>query len=169
MDPETGKVLGPNQKGELLLKSDILMIGYYKMDCTHVYDHEGYMKTGDIVYYDEDNCFYIDGRIKDMFKYRGWHIVPPILEEVLLKHPAVKQAAVIGVPHEEDEHRPMAVVVLRDNCQGVSSEEILDFVNSRVSDPQKLRAGLRILTSDLPKTATGKLKRQSIKDMVLSS
>lgn len=82
----------------------------------------------------------------------------------LLKRPV----SVVGIPHHEDGDRPMALVILKDGCEEVSSEEILEFVNNNVSDAQKLRAGIRIVIGDLPRTATGKLKRRVIKEMVLN-
>lgn len=142
------------------------MNGYYKMDYSGVFDAEGYLRTGDIVYYDEDNCLYIEERIKEMFKYRGWHIMPSVIEEVVLSHPGVKDAVVVGVSHVQDGHHPMALVVLKDNWSKVDSEQILEFVNNQLSDAQKLRAGLKILTSELPRTTTGKLKRNLIREMI---
>lgn len=127
------------------------------------------MRTGDIVYFDEDNCLFIEDRLKAMFKYRGWKVMPSVVEEVVLRHPAVTEAVVLGIPNAEDGHHPMALVILNDNYgQEVTSVEILEFVNNLVSDAQKLRAGLKILTGDLPRTATGKLKREAIKALVLS-
>nr|CAI5822327.1 unnamed protein product [Callosobruchus analis] len=143
------------------------MNGYYKMDSSDVFDSEGYLKTGDIAYYDEDNYLFIVDRIKEMFKYRGWHILRAIVEEVIMGHPAVKEAAVVGIPHPEDGDHAMALVTLKKGYETVTSEEIRKFADGRLSDAQKLRAGVKIL-DELARTATGKLKRRAMREMILS-
>ncbi|KAG5893670.1 hypothetical protein JTB14_028824 [Gonioctena quinquepunctata] len=138
------------------------------MDTSSAYDADGYLKTGDLVYYDDDECFYVKDRLKEIFKYRGWHILPAMLEEILLNHPAVKEAAVVGIPHELDGGHPMGFVVLLDGFDDVTAEEIGTFFEKQVSDCQKLRAGLRIV-EEIPRTATGKIMRRVIKEMVLNN
>ncbi|XP_056648186.1 uncharacterized protein LOC130452776 [Diorhabda sublineata] len=166
VDTETEKVLGPNQRGELRVKFDgYLMNGYYKMDSSSAFDSEGYLKTGDIMYYDDDECFYVVGRIKEIFKYRGWHILPNLIEDIILSHPAVKEAAVIGVPHEIDGEHAMAVVVLFDEYDKKCKKEIEDFVNEKVADSQKLRAGVKIVDY-IPKTTTNKIRRNDLRKMI---
>nr|CAI5822320.1 unnamed protein product [Callosobruchus analis] len=102
-----------------------------------------------------------------MFKYRGWHILPALVEEVLMGHPAVKEAAVIGIPHPEDGDHAMALVALKKGYETVSPEEIRKFADERLSDAQKLRAGVKIL-DELVRTATGKVKRRAMREMILS-
>lgn len=58
------------------------MNGYYKRESSDAYDEDGWLKTGDIVYYDEDHCFYIIDRIKELLKYKSWHVPPAIIEHV---------------------------------------------------------------------------------------
>ncbi|KAJ8947579.1 hypothetical protein NQ318_010091, partial [Aromia moschata] len=162
VDPVTEEVLGPNQKGELRVKCDLMMNGYYKMDSSSAYDSEGYLKTGDVLYYDNEGCFFVVDRIKEMFKYKGYHILPAILEEVLMTHPAVKEAAVVGIPHGIEGDHPMGVVVLREGYGHVSSMEIEKYVEKRVPEMQRLRAGVKI-AKELCRTATSKLRRADIK------
>nr|CAI5822328.1 unnamed protein product [Callosobruchus analis] len=102
-----------------------------------------------------------------MFKYRGWHILRAIVEEVIMGHPAVKEAAVVGIPHPEDGDHAMALVTLKKGYETVTSEEIRKFADGRLSDAQKLRAGVKIL-DELARTATGKLKRRAMREMILS-
>lgn len=83
VDPETEKICGPNQNGELRVKSDFTMNGYFGRDSSESYDEEGWLKTGDIVYYDEDEFLFVVDRIKDLLKYRSWHVAPAMLEKVL--------------------------------------------------------------------------------------
>ncbi|KAJ8947578.1 hypothetical protein NQ318_010090 [Aromia moschata] len=166
VDPVTEEVLGPNQRGELRIKCDLMMSGYYKMDSSSAYDSEGYLKTGDIFYYDDEGCFFVVDRIKEMFKYKAYHILPAILEDVLMTHPAVKEAAVIGIPHGIEGEYPMGVVVLREGYGQMSPNEIEEYVEKRVPEMQRLRAGVKIV-KELCRTATSKLRRAEIKKMVL--
>jgi 4-coumarate--CoA ligase len=156
--------LGPHQRGELRIKSKFIMNGYFNADSSESFDEDGWLKTGDIVYYDEDCCFYVVDRIKEAFKYQGWFIAPLVLENELLKHPAVKLAVVIGVP-KDDGYHPMGLVVVREGFD-VSEEEIEKFVEERVPERQRLRAGVKFIKS-VPMTVTGKVKRREIRQMVL--
>lgn len=59
-----------------------MMNGYYKRDCSETFDEEGWLKTGDIVYYDDDLMFYVVDRVKEVMKYRSWHVAPSLMERV---------------------------------------------------------------------------------------
>ncbi|RZB38699.1 4-coumarate--CoA ligase 1-like, partial [Asbolus verrucosus] len=167
VDNETEKILGPNQQGELRVKTRYVMNGYYNQDSSECFDSDGWLKTGDVVYYDEDLCFYVVDRIKEMLKYKSWHIPPAMLENVLNNHPAIKRAVVIGIPHEEDGDHPMAVVILHNPKENITGEEIENYVAERVQERQKLRAGVKFVNS-FPVTPSGKVKRQIIKTMILA-
>lgn len=164
---ETEEILGPNQQGELRVKTKFAMNGYYNLDSSDSFDSEGWLKTGDIVYYDEDQCFYVVDRIKEMLKYKSWHIAPVMLENILNNHPAIKRAVVIGIPHEEDGDHPMAVVILNNPDDDVTGDEIEEYVAERVQDRQKLRGGVKFVDS-FPTTPSGKIKRREIRKMVLA-
>lgn len=168
VDPETEEILGANCRGELRLKSECVMNGYYEMDSSEAWDTDGWLKTGDIAYYDEDFCFYIVDRIKEMLKFRSWHVVPAVLEEILKQHPAVQSVVVVGIPHEEDGDHPAAVVVLNDGYENkITSEEIEKFLEERVDDRQRLRGGVKIV-KELAMTPTGKVKKKLIRDLILN-
>ncbi|XP_063930873.1 uncharacterized protein LOC135142984 [Zophobas morio] len=164
VDTATGKTVGFKQRGELRIKSKFIMNGYYNRDSSDTFDLDGWLKTGDIVYYDEDFCFYVIDRIKEAFKYQGWFIAPALLENELLNHPAVKIAVVVGIPRD-DGHHPMGLVVLNDGFR-VSEEEIEKFIEERVPERQRLRAGVKFIDS-VPLTVTGKVMRRELKQMVL--
>ncbi|KAF2892397.1 hypothetical protein ILUMI_13775 [Ignelater luminosus] len=100
VDPDTEEILGPNQPGELRVKSEYCMNGYYGTDSSYEWDSDGFLKSGDIAYYDEDNCFFIVDRIKDVLNYITYRVYPAHLEKILLTHPAVHNAVVIGKPDE---------------------------------------------------------------------
>ncbi|KAK4872997.1 hypothetical protein RN001_015026 [Aquatica leii] len=162
---ESGKALGPNQKGELRVKTEMQLHGYYNMDSSGIWDDDCWLKTGDYGYYDEDCCFYIIDRIKEMFKYQDWHIIPATLEGILVTHPAVLIAVVVGVPHEVDMYRPMAVVQLK-NGASASEEEIQNYLDDKVEDRQRLRGGVKFVNT-FPLTPSGKVNRFVLKQMVL--
>lgn len=167
VDIETEKVLGPNQLGELRIKGKYLMNGYFNMDSSDAFDSEGYIKSGDLAYYDEDRCFFVMDRIKEMFKYHLWHIAPAVIEAILLTHPAVAKGVVIGIPNEEDVNHAMGVVVLKSDCKHVNPDDIRDYVDRIVDDRKKLRAGVKIV-SDIPVTPSGKPQRRILKNMILN-
>lgn len=165
---ETNEILGTNQKGEIRLKSSTMMKEYYRADSSQDFDEEGFLKTGDIGYYDEDECLYVVDRLKEMFKYLSWHIVPTAIENVLFEHPGVKEAIVFGLPKNEEEGEvPTASVVLEDGCR-VTEKEIEEFVAGKVSDKEKLRGGVYFVKS-IPRTPTGKVMRKKIRDDLIQS
>ncbi|KAF2888325.1 hypothetical protein ILUMI_17848 [Ignelater luminosus] len=167
VDPETEELLGPYQEGELRIKTKFQMNGYYNLDSSDAWDSDGWLKSGDIVYYDEDKCFYVVDRVKEMLKFQSWHVPPAVIENVLLTHPSIEIAVVIGVPHEIDGDHPMAVVKLRKGCvEGVTSDDIEKYVEERVHDRQRLRGGVKIVDF-IPTTPTGKVKRKEVKKMIL--
>lgn len=166
VDTETEEVLGPNQRGELRVKSATVMNGYYKMDSSDAWDSDGWLKTGDIAYYDEDRCLYVVDRIKEQLKFQSFYVPPALIEGVILQHPAVEAAVVIGIPHEEDGDHPMALVVRSLSGAQVSAEDLEKYVEERVSDKQRLRAGVKFVDK-IPVTNTGKIKRKDLRDKVL--
>lgn len=142
------------------------MSGYYNMDSSDAFDEKGFVKTGDIGYYDEDHCFFIVDRIKEMLKFRSWHVPPAILEGVMLTHPAVASGIVIGIPHEEDGDHPMGVVVIKPGFEDTTAEDIRNYVDERVDDRQKLRAGVKIV-NEIPFTPSGKPRKRLVRTMIL--
>lgn len=142
------------------------MNGYHNADCSHVWDKENYMRTGDLMYYDKDLFFYHVDRIKEMFKYKSWHVQPVAIEHVIEEHPAVLKAIVFGVPHDFDGDLPTAIVTLKKGFGRITADEVKKFTNDRVSERQQLRGGLKILKS-IPLTPTGKVQRRMIRDLYL--
>ncbi|KAK9878020.1 hypothetical protein WA026_020648 [Henosepilachna vigintioctopunctata] len=162
---ETNKTLGANEIGELYLKCDnIRMKGYFNRDTSEEFDSDGWMKTGDLVRFNEDYCFYLEGRCKEMFKYRNFHIQPQKLEQLLESHPAVDKAIVIGKHHELDGDHPTGIVVLHKG-QDIKPEILEDYVAKQVQDRQRLRGGVKII-SKIPLTRTGKPIRYILKQML---
>ncbi|KAF2895838.1 hypothetical protein ILUMI_10334, partial [Ignelater luminosus] len=167
IDSETGEILGPHQKGELRIKTDFQMSGYYNIDSSRCWDSNDWLKTGEISYYDEDYCFFIVDRMKDMLKFRSWYLAPAKIEGILLSHPAVDAVVVVGLPHPQDGEHPVAAVVLRSHVIGtVASEDIQNYVDQRVEDHYKLRGGVRFVDY-IPVTSSGKNRRAAVRDLLL--
>lgn len=138
IDPETGKSLGPNQPGELLFKGDQIMKGYIGDENATRYtiDKDGWLHTGDIGYYDEDEHFFIIDRLKELIKYKGYQVPPAEIESVILTNTNVKDCAVIGLPDEAAGELPLAFVVKQPNSN-VSESEIVKYVAGMYSSSLK--------------------------------
>ena len=132
-DPETGKTLGTNQVGELCFKGRMVMKGYY--DNSKVtkdsFTDDGWLLTGDLAYYDVDGYFFIVDRLKELIKYKAFQVAPAELEAILLTHPDVADAGVIGVPDDEAGEVARAFVVLKPNVT-TSCEDIKSYVASKL-------------------------------------
>lgn len=145
------------------------MNGYLNIDSTDCWDEEGFLKTEDIMYFDEDLCFYFVDRVKDMFKYKSTYVFPTFIEEVLTEHPAVSSAAVVGIPHKVDGYQAMGFVKLKNEFlegNDVNEKDILKFVDEKVNDDNKLRGGLKIM-KELPRGLAGKVKKYELRNMIL--
>lgn len=156
VDISTGEELGAGQNGELWLRGPQVMTGYLnKPDITRAcLDREGWYHTGDVAYADDNGCFYIVDRLKELIKYNAYQVAPAELEAVLMTHPAIVDAAVIPSPDEDAGEVPKAFVVVRD---GATPEAILEYVAARVAPYKKIR---RIeVVEQIPKSASGKILR----------
>ncbi|KFB37037.1 AMP dependent coa ligase [Anopheles sinensis] len=162
IDPETGRALGPNQRGELCFKGSLIMKGYVGRE--RAIDEDGWLHTGDIAYYDDDQEFFIVDRIKELIKYKGFQVPPAELEAILLEHPRISDAAVIGVPDERAGELPLAFVV-KEHGEELTEREVIDFVAGKVSEQKRLYGGVRFV-SEIPKTASGKILRRELRDLV---
>lgn len=166
VDVKTEKNLSFNQPGEIRILSKSVMNGHYKMDSSSSFDSEGWLRTGDVAYYDEDFCFFYVERIKELLIYKGVHVPPACVERVLLTHPAVKEAVVFGIPHEVDGDVPAALVVLKNNLAAADTEDIRKYVNERVYEFNRLHGGLKVVEK-LYYTPTMKVRRNYMKQLYL--
>lgn len=163
-DPETGAWLGPNAIGELCFKGANVMKGYYgdPLATNEVFTEDGWLKTGDLGYYDPEEFFYIVDRLKELIKYKGFQVPPTELEAILLSHPKVKEAAVVGLPDEVAGELPLAFVVKQENVS-VTESELKAFVARQVSTAKILRGGVKFI-STIPKNPNGKILRRVLRD-----
>ena len=120
-------------------------------------DADGWLHTGDIGYADADGYFYIVDRLKELIKYKGFQVAPAELEDMLLTHPAIADAAVIPSVDGEAGEVPKAYVVLKIG-EAASAEEIMAYVAGRVAPQKKIR---RLdFIEQIPKSASGKILRR---------
>jgi len=127
------------------------------------YDETGkcFVRTGDVGRFDEDGFLVLMDRKKDMIISGGFNIYPSDLEVEIVKHPAVLEAAVVGVPSEQWGETPVAYVVLREG-QEASRDELMTWVNQRVGKTQRLSD--LVLTDELPRSAIGKVLKRELRD-----
>ncbi|XP_028142629.1 probable 4-coumarate--CoA ligase 3 isoform X1 [Diabrotica virgifera virgifera] len=164
-DPE-GTPLGPNEKGEILLKGPQVMKGYYNRPKeTENTFLDGWLRTGDIGYYNEDNMLYISDRLKELIKVRGFQVAPAELEEIIRDHPSVAEAAVIGIPHPLSGEVPRAYIVPKKD-KTVDLEELDQYVSNKVAKYKKLSGGIQVVDV-IPKNPSGKILRRKLKENYL--
>lgn len=177
-DIDTGeKLKGYGKVGELRVNSPTLMLGYFgefsnETDKVIWTDENGlkWYCTGDLAHFDSDGYLYIDGRIKRIITRSGFKIYPSYVEELILRHPAVKECAVVGVPDEEEIAVPVANIVLKDGFQSEEDKkEVIAYIIEEITKalPEysyAQMAGYNFLQS-LPTTAIGKLDFRALEKM----
>ncbi|KAH1121496.1 hypothetical protein J1N35_004656 [Gossypium stocksii] len=167
VDPTTGTALKVNQKGELWLRGPSIMKGYLNnAEATAAtLDSQGWLKTGDLCYIDDDGYVYVVDRLKELIKYKGYQVPPAELEALLLSHPQISDAAVIPFPDEEVGQYPMAYVV-RKSGSNISDTALMDFVAKQVAPYKRIRK-VAFVTS-IPKNPSGKILRREIIKLAIS-
>ncbi len=167
VDVATGSDLGIGETGELWIRGPQVMRGYFghpeATDAT--VDADGWLHTGDLATVDEGGNWYIVDRVKELIKYKGYQVPPAELEAVLLTHPAVADAAVIGAHRPDGEEYPHAFVVTSPGAT-VTDSEIRDYVAERVAPYKKVR-GVQFIDA-IPKSASGKILRKDLRARIVT-
>ncbi len=162
MDAE-GNLVAPGAQGEIVLKGDLVMKGYYKMpDKTAETIIDGWLHTGDVGYIDERGFVYIKDRIRDVVVTGGFNVYPSDVEAVLGQHPAVKECVVFGLADAKWGEAVHAAVELHAGA-GADPEEIIAFIKQRL-DSVKAPKAVHVVDS-LPRSAVGKVLRREAKVM----
>ncbi|XP_057768611.1 4-coumarate--CoA ligase-like 1 [Salvia miltiorrhiza] len=166
VDPDTGRSLPKNAPGEICVRSKCVMKGYYKkeQETAITIDKDGWLHTGDIGYIDDDGDVFLVDRIKELIKYKGFQVAPAELEAILLSHPSVEDAAVVGLPDEEAGEIPAACVVIKAGAKE-SEEDIIKYVSSKSASYKRVR--LLQFVSAIPKSPSGKILRRLIRENML--
>ncbi|MFJ6380883.1 4-coumarate--CoA ligase family protein [Kitasatospora sp. NPDC092039] len=154
--------LGPGERGELLIRGPQVMKGYFgrPSETAAVVDAEGWLHTGDVGFVDERGYLHIVDRVKELIKYKGYQVAPAELEAVLLGHPQITDAAVIGVPDAEGTECPKAFVV-RAPGSALTEEEVTGYVARQVAPYKKVR--VVEFVDAVPKSAAGKILRRELR------
>ncbi|XP_077564180.1 uncharacterized protein LOC144179636 isoform X3 [Haemaphysalis longicornis] len=166
IDNKTGKPLGPGHRGELLVKGPGLMRGYWGRLDEPFTDANGWYRTGDECYYDEDEWLYLVQRLSEFIHCRNCKIAPAEIEAVLLKCPQVQDCAVMGLPNPEAGQLPHAVVVPKPRSEDFDPEHFQRFVDARVPKSLRLEGGVTIVDA-IPRNKLGKLVRRELLKLVL--
>ncbi|OUM87599.1 MAG: acyl-CoA synthetase [Bacillus thermozeamaize] len=161
-DPD--REVGVGEAGEFAVRGPMIFSGYWqKPEATEKAFHNGYFLTGDVVVMDEEGWFYVVDRKKDMINASGYKVWPREVEDTLYQHPAVKEAAVVGVPDPYRGETVKAFVALREDYAGkVTAEEIIQFCKERMAAYKYPR--MVEFLPEIPKTASGKFLRRELRE-----
>jgi len=162
VDPESSEGLGVDESGELWIKGPQVMMGYLNnpQATAETIDPDGWLKTGDLCSFDADGYLYVHDRLKELIKFKGFQVAPAELEDILLSHPGIADAAVIGAPDAEAGELPTAFVA---SAPGAAPDpaEIMAFVAERVATYKQIRQV--IFVEAVPKSASGKILRRELR------
>ncbi|SHG01703.1 AMP-binding protein [Streptoalloteichus hindustanus] len=161
VDPATGE--DTEDVGELWIRGPQVMKGYLgrPAETGATVDRDGWLRTGDLGRVDGDGHFFVVDRLKELIKYRGYQVPPAELEAVLLAHPGIADAAVIGVPNGAGDEVPKAFVVRGEDAGALDADAVIAFVAGRVAPHKKVRA-VEFLDA-IPKSAAGKILRRELR------
>uniref|UniRef100_A0A182QIE9 AMP-dependent synthetase/ligase domain-containing protein n=1 Tax=Anopheles farauti TaxID=69004 RepID=A0A182QIE9_9DIPT len=165
---ESGTRLGVGEPGELLVKSVEGFGGYYENEeaTAQAIDADGFFRTGDVAYIDEDSYLYVVDRQKDIFKYRNYQISPNDLEAIISRIEGVKSVCVVGIPDAESATDvPAAAIVRTGDASALEAAQVRTIVDAQVSDFKRLRGGVYFV-EELPKTHSGKILRRKVTEMI---
>ena len=164
VDPETLQEIEPGKVGELLIKGPQVMKGYWNQpEETAKTIINGWLRTGDLARMDEQGYFYIEGRTKDIIKYKGYKVMPKEVEEKLFEHPAVLEAGVVSAPDPNIGETIKAYVALKpDYKDKVTEKDIIEWAKERLAAykyPRQVE-----FVNVLPRTAVGKIFRRVLRE-----
>lgn len=168
VDPEEDKFLPLGEIGEIVVKGQIVTLGYWKKpentrECEAIINGGRWWRTGDLGRMEEDGYFYIYDRKRDLIKYKGLRIFAREVEEVLKTHPKIKEVGVIGVPDIKVGQKVKAMVVLETEARGKLSEiEVVEYCQGKLT-PYKIPKIVEFV-GEIPKTDVGKVSRRELRE-----
>nr|AGW27194.1 4-coumarate:coenzyme A ligase 4 [Salvia miltiorrhiza] len=167
VNPETGAPLPVNRTGELWLRGPSIMKGYFSNEeaTASTLDSQGWLRTGDLCYIDEDGFIFVVDRLKELIKYKGYQVPPAELEALLLTHPQIDDSAVIPFPDKEAGQIPMAYVV-RKKGSTITESQVMDFIAQQVAPYKRIRRVAFV--ASVPKNPSGKILRKDLIKLAVS-
>ena len=167
IDDDGNDISDYDVRGELCVRGPTIINGYFENPEANArdWDSEGFFKTGDIAYCSSKNkLWYIVDRRKEMIKVRGFQVAPAEIEGVLIGHPAIDDAAVIGVKYARDDTEfPRAYIVLAPGAR-LTEQEVKDYTGKRLARYKHLEGGVRFV-DELPRNANKKLLKGELREM----
>jgi fatty-acyl-CoA synthase len=162
---EDGTLLPPGERGEIVVRSSLVMAGYYKNpEATAEASRHGWHHTGDIGYLDDDHYLFIVDRAKDMIITGGFNVYSAEVEQALMAHPAVRECSVVGLPDEKWGERVVAVVQPQAGAE-LSEAELVAFAKERIGS---VKAPKQVhVWPDLPRSTVGKVLKTTIRKRLL--
>ncbi|MGW2030495.1 4-coumarate--CoA ligase family protein [Streptomyces sp. NPDC001811] len=161
---DPGRDLGTGESGEILIRGPQVMKGYLgRPDATAaLIDDDGWLHTGDVGHVDAGGWLFVVDRVKELIKYKGFQVAPAELEALLLTHPEIADAAVIGTYDADGNEVPHAFVVRAPTADGLTDDDVLRYVAERVAPYKRVR---RITFIDtVPRAASGKILRRQLRE-----
>lgn len=165
---DNGDEVPQGEQGELWIKGPNVFKGYYQNPkaTAESITHDGWYKTGDVGFIDEDQNIFITDRVKELIKYNGFQVAPAQLEGLLLSHPAVNDVAVIGIYSEERATElPRAYIVLASGYEESQhlKDELTAWLSAKVAPYKQLRGGICFI-KEIPKSTAGKVLRRVLSE-----
>ena len=159
---DEGREVPRGETGELYVRNAMLVAGYHRDDeATRASMRDGFFSVGDLAHEDADGLFHIDGRKRDMIISGGVNVYPAEVEETLMRHPAIAEAAVVGVPDDEWGERVRAFVSLRSGEQA-TEQDIVGWAKREMAGPKVPRE--IVILPELPKNPTGKVLKRELRE-----
>jgi fatty-acyl-CoA synthase len=160
---DQGKALPSKEMGEIVVRGPRIMKGYWsdQQKTSQALTVDGWLRTGDMGWMDEEGYIYLGGRADDMIIRGGENISPEEVEDVLHSHPKVEEAAVIGIPDPEWGQQPRAIVALKKG-EDATPEEIIEHCHSRLSGFKRPRSV--VFVDALPRNPLGKILKKKLRE-----
>lgn len=162
VDPDSGLSLPRNQPGEICIRGSQIMKGYLNdsVATANTIDKDGWLHTGDIGFVDDDDEIFIVDRLKELIKYKGFQVAPAELEDMLIKHPYISDAAVVAMKDDAAGEVPVAFVV-KSNGYEINEDDIKQYISKQVVFYKRLSKVFFV--DSIPKLASGKILRKELR------
>jgi long-chain acyl-CoA synthetase len=164
-EPDTGLPCAPGEPGEICVRGPQVMVGYRNRPAENAETLDGgWLHTGDMGTIDEDGYLTIVDRLKDMLIYKGYNVYPREIEELLLAHPSVRAAAVVGRPDSDVGELPVAFVV---PAGALDPDEVVAHVNAQLLPYKRIRE--IVVVDQIPVSAAGKILKRELRDQLVDN